>query len=616
MKLLPYWQGLISLPIILTDQLHGLFRHRIEFSSVHVISYLEFERGPWYLLNLGATYVQILLGIVLIARMSVGKNNLNRKQTRIILAGVNTPFLGNLAYIFGLYPTQHYDPTPALLGVAGIALAGSVFRWALFDLAPIARDLVVEQLPMPVIVASEADQIIDMNEAARKLFRASDLRMLGLKANKVIAERGRWEDTWFLADQKTYKLLRYPVTDAVGDQVGSVYQFNDMTDTLAYERELSSAKEYAESASAAKSRFIANVSHEIRTPLNGVIGISELMQSTEMSAEQRNYVQAIMGCSRTLLQIVNDILDLSKLEAGKFELETKDTDLQLLIRDVLRAHEATATSRGLKFEYKIDPLLPQFVNTDPSKLRQTLNNLVSNAVKFTERGGVNVSVMRDGSMTEIVVQDSGIGIPLDKQDRIFEPFQQADASNSRIYGGTGLGLAIVKQTVDLFDGTLDMKSIPGEGTTITVRLPLEVVKGRSEQREEIPNLRGVHVLLVEDNAINAMVVQKLLERSGCSVDHARDGYQAVEMVETAQYEIVLLDLQMPGLDGYETYRRVRSLADVPIVALTANANYDDRMRCMRLGMVDFLTKPVAPMDLYRVIDEHRKLPATSSAVPS
>jgi signal transduction histidine kinase/CheY-like chemotaxis protein len=607
LKYVPYIQAAISLPIIFADTRNQWFRRNLSFNSLNGFGNLEYDKGPWYLINLGLTYLQIIVGVLLIAQLALSKNNLYRKQTRIMLFGVLAPVLGSAAYVCGLSPVEGYDPTPALMGIAGVALAGSVFRWSLFDLAPIARDLVVEQLPMPVLVTAENDRIIDVNEAARRMFGLKSPRMLGQTALTTINRCGKWQDPWFLTDDRTYQLLRYPVTDAMGDNVGAVYQFNDMTEVLAYERELSSAKEYAENASAAKSRFIANVSHEIRTPLNGVIGIAELMQATEMSREQRGYVQAIQGCSRTLLHVVNDILDLSKLEAGKFELERKDTDLRQLVKDVVKGHEATATSRGIDFVYEMANEVPHFVSTDPSKLRQTLNNLVSNAVKFTESGRIAVMVRKVGSRVEFIVEDTGIGISIDKQGRVFDPFQQADASDSRVYGGTGLGLAIVKQTVELFNGTLALESEPGVGTKITILLPLDEIEGKVEQTPEVPDINDTRVLLVEDNNINALVVQRLLERTGCIVVHAEDGFRALDLLQehNGEFDIVLLDLQMPGLDGYETYRRIAQKWKIPVVALTANANQDDRLRCIRLGMVEFLTKPVAAHDLYKIIKQFR-----------
>jgi signal transduction histidine kinase/ActR/RegA family two-component response regulator len=379
------------------------------------------------------------------------------------------------------------------------------------------------------------------------------------------------------------------------------------------------ARDEAVEASNMKSAFLRNVSHEIRTPMNGVIGMNELLLQTPLSAEQRAYAQQVEQSGEHMLTIINDILDISKIETGHLELEVADFDLHEMVERACVPAGLEANARGVKLEIQIDPLAPRRVRGDSARARQVLINLVGNAVKFTSEGSIAVRVRRRAGATNDVVLleviDSGIGIDPARLEQMFQPFVQADVSTTREYGGNGLGLAIAKELVELMGGAIGASSQPGRGSTFWFELPLPEVEETAAQRSgrdrvvELSERRGdpdaALVLVVEDSPVNRLVAVHVLERCGFRSHVVNDGREALQALSSQRYDAVLMDCQMPDIDGYEATRELRRRENggrhTPVIAMTAHAMTGDRERCIEAGMDDYIAKPVRMQTLNDVL---------------
>lgn len=396
---------------------------------------------------------------------------------------------------------------------------------------------------------------------------------------------------------------------------------NDLSERKRVESELIAAKEKAEEATKAKAQFLSTMSHEIRTPMNAVIGVTHLLSENEPREDQLSNLNILKLSADNLMTLINDILDFSKIEAGKIELEKIDFNFRNFINNVTAGFYMKAKEKDLEFVIEIDPKIPAHLTGDPTRLSQIITNLCCNAIKFTDEGRVALKAEFKGSSDNMVniqfeINDTGIGIPVDKKDQIFESFSQADSNTTRLYGGTGLGLAITGKLVELMNGRINVESEAGKGTSFFVDVKLKIslkskpkVSFSEGHFTDCQKLKGMHILVAEDNPMNVLIIKQFLKKWDVSYDIAKNGKIALDKVQEADYDMVLMDLQMPVMDGYDAAQSIRNLnqekyKELPIIAVTASAFNEIRAKVIGAGMTDFVTKPINPEELYVKLEKY------------
>ena len=593
------WANTAAAPAMLTLHEHGLFGderslgHRFEFAvgnrrwalqiaptQVFIARYRS--QDSWIVLVVGLLFTSVLGAFVMVVT--------GRSDVLEALVGERTAALRESENRFRLLIDGVADHAICMLDPAGV-----VISW----------NAGAERL-----MGYRADEIIGCHSAVfldppDRAAGAADTALATALADRRSEQEGwrrRKDGTRFWAD-----VAIDPVRDDDGALLGFATVMRDISARKATEDALAQAKLAAERANLAKSNFLAAMSHEIRTPMNGIIGMNGLLLRGALSAEQRHFAEAVGASAGALLTIINDILDVSKLEAGKVELESVDLDLGALVEEAIGLLAPLAAEKHLALTCDIAPAARLPLQGDPARLRQILLNLLSNAVKFTETGHVAVTVRAEDSeepeiRAMITVEDTGIGITDEQKRRLFQNFEQADSSISRRFGGTGLGLSITKQLVALMGGSIEIADRPGGGTIFAVTLALH--RGSAPVLAPAPVAtpapaavpQGGRILLAEDNAINREVATAILLKQGFTIEPAEDGTQAIAAMRRGRYDLILMDVQMPRVDGLAATRAIRCLggtaASIPIVALTANAMPEDRTGCLEAGMNDYIAKPI------------------------
>jgi|GEM_PF-1824911 len=497
---------------------------------------------------------------------------------------------------------------------------------------------VIEQVKDSVITTDLQGHVTGWNRGAERMFGYSEAFMLGRHIRYVFPQSERSSVDALIATLKRKGMHETEQTlqrsdgspmvvnvslsmllDEGNRPMGMIGYAIDITARIEA-REAMIETQRAQAASEAKSRFLAHMSHEVRTPLNGVIGLARMGEKETDPRKMLELFQQISDSGQHLLHIVNDILDLSKLEAGKLAIDLQPLSLRPTVKAAINLSRRHCRDKGLAFKMDIDESLPDRVQGDALRIKQILVNLCSNAVKFTERGEVDFLLSREGDNLLFVFKDTGIGMTEEQIERLFTPFNQADSTTTRRFGGTGLGLAISHQLAQLMGGSISVSSSPGAGSTFSLRLPLREagVERQPEFAEQhtdevLKRLEGLRILIAEDVEINRIIVEDILSAEGARLTFAHDGQQALERIEQAgaeAFDVVLMDIQMPVMDGYEATRRIVAMApDLPVIGLTAHALAEERERSFRAGMLEHITKPIEPSVLVEAVQRYARRPA-------
>ncbi len=513
----------------------------------------------------------------------------------------------------------------------------------------IQNDLILSSITEGICVIETTGIVTYLNSSAVKMFGDESSNLIGQDYEKILFQRDEEvknltcpirfvltegeishvnTETFFRRDGTSFS-VEYVCVPLIENKqiIGAVITFQDITERREIEAAISQARISAIETANTKAAFLANMSHEIRTPLNGIIGTTNLLLDSDLSKEQSHYVEMLKTSADSLFEIVNDILDFSKIEAGMRELEAIDFDLYQTIESTVNFFSILARKKGLQISFKIKANVPTKLHGDSNQLRQILNNLIGNAVKFTEKGDIDIEITsRQENQNQVLlhfaVSDTGIGIDEPAQAKLFQPFTQADVSTTRKFGGTGLGLAICKQIVGLMEGEIGVKSEPKRGScfwfTATFQVqspkfkvsPETLSENYKDHKQTIEN-QSLKILIAEDNPINCELTQKMLEQIGFSTDIAQNGLEAVKAAAEQNYDLILMDCQMPEMDGFEaavTIRQQKCGGNSPkIIALTANTATGERERCLDAGMDDYLCKPITKEILSKTIENHFQL---------
>ena len=584
----------------------------------HGFYHISITYGPLYVFFL-FTRIIIPYSLCIYALVSAIRERSDQQVSRqywTILGISNFPVIMLFAYVCKL--VKVYDFTPVTLAISMSMVVIVIWSRRNYDFRHLAAEKVLESLGDGVIALDDHDRLVSYNRAAADIFTSLPSHKLGenIRVVEDFSEEMLNEDIphSFSINTQHYESHSKHIIDGNGKIQGSVILILDMTDVKAYINEIKRVRRQAEKASIAKSEFLANMSHEIRTPMNAIIGLNDIIMEECGDTEIYGHAKDVQSAAKNLLAIINDILDLSKVEAGKMELVYEDYYIKDMADEIIGMMDMAASQRGLILKYECDETIPCRYSGDDGRIKQVLINILNNAIKFTQKGYVRAYITgKPGKNTDeelliFHVEDTGCGIRQEDLEKIFEDFRQVDSRKNRSAEGTGLGLAIVKHLVELMEGSIEVESTYGEGTTVTITIPQKIVDrcpvsdmpeiSQSEQKVmDSFTAPGVKVLIVDDNVINRKVARGFLKRYAFDLTEAESGPEAVELVRGERYDIIFMDHMMPGMDGIEAAEIIRKDCGdngrAPVmVALTANTMEGMREHFLMCGFQDFISKPL------------------------
>jgi len=622
---------IITIFIVFTNSTHHLFMAKtiikpLPNSSLHLVSY---DFGPLFWVHAVYSYILLALGAIILVAQFIGSFKIYRRQALLILGALIVSFSGEIVYQLGLGPFNNILITPFTFSLGGVLLFISMFRYKALDLVPIAYKTVIEIMGDLVIVMDKQHRIIDANNAAVKILGKEHSTLIGQPIGSILMDipsmadkaalnsKSRSEIILEINHKRAYFNVKLsPLYDKDKSLIGTLLILSDITDLYETMEKLEKERLLAESASKAKSEFLATMSHEIRTPINGIVGMAELLESANLTVQESENLKALQYSAESLLHLITDILDFSKIEAGKMEVEYTNFSLREIVAGTANTFAAQKKGEMFSFSAEVEVDVPDQLLGDYIKLRQILANLLSNAFKFTEKGEVRLKVSKtktepDSVWVSFSISDTGIGIAQDKINSLFLSFHQLDSSTTRRFGGTGLGLSIVKKLLDLMGGSIGVKSAVGKGSEFCFELSFKISEKQISddfhaEASAAAESKSLRILVAEDSRVNQLLISQLLQKKNWDSVIVENGQEALRKLEDNSFDLILMDIQMPVMDGYEAVKLIRQReagkgVRIPIIALTANATQEDRARCIECGMDDFLTKPIKSDKLYQYI---------------
>lgn len=617
--------SLISVILVWTTPAHSLYYKNVEFVEEGLYPHLILTYGPFFYVQAAVAIVLPWIIIMYSLITSVKKEPQAKKRRNLIYVIFGTAFELIVFFIYGMGFFGGYDPTAVSMAFMLSFMVTTIWNRKDYDLTRAAANTVLNTLEEAVVTVDEYMKVLTYNQSAKEMFSTLEIRG-NIKDVEHFPQDmiGAGDKTEFVLNGKRYEGHLNELKDVDRDIRGYTFLFADVTNTYEYIANIKEMRERAEVANRAKSDFLANMSHEIRTPMNAVVGLSELIIEESRGRKMYDYACNIKSAALNLLSIINDVLDLSKVEAGKMQLVNDDYHLQVLVQDTVNLIEVAAAQKGLKLKVELDENLPSQLHGDEGRIRQVLVNLLNNAIKFTRKGYVKFRISGECTEPDVLdlcfeVEDTGIGIKEEDMENIFAVFQQLDMNKNRKTEGSGLGLAITKQIVQLMDGAIDVSSEYGVGTTFVVKLKQKVVSEKTIQEQPVTRedlqvtsrkrftCKDYRVLVVDDNVINRRVAIKMLDDYQLQLDDVDSGQSAIELVKQKQYDMILMDHMMPEMDGVEATRIIRTEcgengARVVIIALTANVIEGAKEMFLNNGFQDFLAKPYERLQLHELMN--------------